>query len=153
MKNKTLLLFALFFSLLAGVIGSLFNASVTDWYLTLNKPSFNPPSWIFAPVWTALFILIGISLYLILTAKDKNKKPALIVFVIQWFLNIFWSYLFFGLHNPFYAFIEIILLLLSIIIMAIIFYRIDKRAAYLLIPYILWVSFAAFLNFTIWRLN
>lgn len=138
---------------LAAVIGSLFTAkSVTNWYPDLIKPSFNPPSWLFAPVWTILFILMGISLYLVWNSK-MNNKTAIIIFAIQLILNILWSILFFGLHFPLYAFIEIIVLWIFILLTIIKFYSISPTAAYLLIPYILWVSFAAILNFFLWRLN
>ena len=157
MKNKiTLLLFSLGVSLLTGVLGSFFTQnSVSSWFLNLNKPFFNPPSYLFAPVWTSLFILIGISLYLIITAKadKKIKQKAYILFAIQCLLNIGWSYCFFYLRNPLLGFIEIIILLASIILITFYFYRINKIAGYLFIPYILWVSFATILNFSIWFLN
>ena len=157
MKNKiTLLLFSLRVSLLTGVLGSFFTQnSVSSWFLNLNKPFFNPPSYLFAPMWTSLFILIGISLYLIITAKadKKIKQKAYILFAIQCLLNIGWSYCFFYLRNPLLGFIEIIILLASIILTTFYFYRINKIAGYLFIPYILWVSFATILNFSIWFLN
>ena len=157
MKNKiTLLLFSLGVSLLTGVLGSFFTQnSVSSWFLNLNKPFFNPPSYLFAPMWTSFFILIGISLYLIITAKadKKIKQKAYILFAIQCLLNIGWSYCFFYLRNPLLGFIEIIILLASIILTTFYFYRINKVAAYLLIPYILWVSFASVLNFSLWFLN
>lgn len=135
----------------AGIIGSIFTSrSVTEWYPTLVKPSINPPSWIFAPVWTILFLLMGISLYLV---WNKKNKIALIFFSIQLGLNILWSIIFFGLKSPLFAFIEIILLWVSILITIIKFYKISKNAAYLLIPYLLWVTFAAILNFLIFKLN
>lgn len=140
----------------AGAVGAIFTTpKISTWYAGLNKPSFNPPSWIFAPVWTALFFLMGMAFYFIWEASAKNKKAkgALVIFGIQLALNILWSYLFFGLQNPFYAFIEIIILWLAIVASIIAFNKIDKKAAYLLLPYILWVSFAVFLNFSLWRLN
>lgn len=136
---------------LIGIIGSFFTiSSVSTWYLTLNKPSFNPPGWIFGSVWTILYLLMGISLYLI---WNKKSKTAIIFFVIQLFLNLSWSILFFGLKSPLLAFIEIILLWLAILLTIIITYKISKPAAYLLIPYILWVSFAIILNLFIVILN
>ncbi len=140
---------------LAGFIGSIFTApAITSWYENLKKPAFRPPNWLFAPVWTTLFLLMGISLYLI-WSKGINKKTqiALIAFGVQLVLNILWSVFFFGLKNPLLAFLEIIILWLAIFINIIYFYRIEKIAAILLIPYILWVSFAAFLNFLIYKLN
>jgi len=140
----------------AGAIGSLFTSSaISTWYATLQKPSFNPPNWIFAPVWTILFLLMGVSLYLIWGKGLENKKVkiALLIFGVQLVLNIFWSFLFFGLQSPLYAFIEIIILWLAILLTIITFYKISKSAAYLLLPYIFWVSFASILNFSILILN
>jgi tryptophan-rich sensory protein len=137
---------------LASAIGGLFTArSVSTWYVTLIKPSFNPPSWVFGPVWTILYLMMGIALYLVWIKKKEVK--AFIAFGTQMFLNVLWSVLFFGLQKPLYAFVEIILLWIAILFTIIYFYRINKTSAYLLIPYISWVSFAAFLNFFIYILN
>lgn len=140
----------------AGIIGSVFTTSeINNWYRGIIKPSFNPPNWLFGPVWTLLFLLMGISLYLIWIAhgKEKIKEKAVAIFIAQLVLNIFWSVLFFGLHQPGLAFLEIIILALAILTNIYYFSKLDKYAAYLLVPYILWVSFAAILNFAIWRLN
>jgi len=157
MKNKiTIALFSIGVSLLAGFLGSFFTqSSVSSWYLNLHKPPFNPPSYLFAPVWTFLFILMGVSLYLIIRSKTgkKLKQKAYIFFAIQWLLNIGWSFCFFYLRSPLLGFIEIIILLISIIITIFYFYRINKLAGYLFIPYLYWVTFAAILNFSIWFLN
>lgn len=141
--------------LAAGWIGSIFTtSSVGSWYLSINKPLFNPPSWVFGPVWTILFILMGISLYLIVkNGITKKNKAAVFAFGFQIALNTLWSFLFFGMHSPGAAFIEIIILWLAILANIILFYKISRKAAYLLLPYILWVSFAAVLNFSIWMLN
>lgn len=142
--------------LLAGFIGSFFTASsISSWYSTLAKPFFNPPNYLFGPVWTLLYILMGISLYIIWTKKSnpKQKKFAIYLFAIQLILNTLWSILFFGLQNPLLAFIEIIFLWAAILLTIINFKKISKPAAYLLIPYILWVSFAAILNFSLYYLN
>ena len=139
-----------------GSIGALFTSpAISTWYTTIQKPSFNPPNWIFAPVWTLLFLMMGISLYFVWSKgwEDKKIKIAVFIFSAQIALNIFWSLLFFGLQSPFYAFIEIIILWLAILLTIISFYKISKIAAYLLLPYILWVSFAAVLNFSILILN
>jgi tryptophan-rich sensory protein len=155
-KNIFKLLFAIVFCQLAGILGSVFTfPSVKGWYATLQKPSFSPPNWVFAPVWVALFFLMGISLYLILKKdiRDREVKKGLLVFVIQLFLNIRWSFLFFYLHNPFSAFLDILLLWLAIVLTVIQFRKIDRGAAYLLLPYLTWVSFAALLNFSVWQLN
>jgi len=138
----------------AGLLGSIFNFySIPTWYAGLKKPSFNPPNWIFGPVWTILFLLMGISLYLIWTHGFGSSKIALWLFILQLVLNILWSALFFGLKNPGLAFAEIVLLWVSIAAMIFSFYSISEAAAWLMVPYILWVSFAAVLNFSIWMLN
>ena len=139
---------------LIGAIGAIWTSSDSSWYKGINKPSFNPPSWIFGPVWTLLFTLMGVSLYLVWTSSNSNiKLIALIFFVIQFFFNVAWSYFFFGLGNPLYSFIEILFLLVLIFLTAFYFFKVNKIAGYLLIPYFLWVSFAAFLNYSILRLN
>ena len=142
--------------LLAGIIGSVFTTpSIPTWYAALNKPSFNPPNWIFGPVWTTLFILMGIAVNLIWRegVERKEVRIALSLFGIQLALNVLWSFLFFGFHSPLYAFMEIIILWSTILLTIIYFWWISKTAGLLLLPYILWVSFAAFLNFFIWRIN
>ena len=152
MKKIWKLIISILLPFLASAIGGLFTASsVSTWYLDLNKPFFNPPSWIFGPVWTLLYLLIGISLYLVWI--KKYDKTSFVFFGIQLVLNALWSILFFGLKMPLYAFIEIVLLWAAILITIVYFYIINKTSAYLLIPYILWVSFAAILNFAIFILN
>ena len=141
---------------MAGIIGSIFTSpAIPTWYANLVKPSFNPPNYVFAPVWTTLFIMMGISLFLIWRrAGDVDSiRPALIFFGIQLLLNILWSVIFFGFHSPFAAFIEIIFLWCAIGFTIILFFTVSRAAGILLVPYILWVSFAAILNFMIWRLN
>lgn len=148
------LLFSLAICQLTGIIGSFFTiTSLSNWYLTLNKPSFNPPNWIFGPVWTILYLLMGISLYLIWKNYNKISRTAIILFSIQLTLNLLWTILFFGLKNVLFAFIEIIILWIFILLTIITFYKQSKTAAFLLIPYIVWVSFAAILNFSILYLN
>lgn len=134
----------------AGILGSFATAtSVKSWYLTeLNRPFWNPPSWLFGPVWTTLFLLMGISLYLVWRQKNNLKW-----FWFQLVLNIIWSYLFFGLRSPTLAFYEIIILWIAILITIVKFWKLNKTASILLWPYLAWVSFASFLNFTIMRLN
>jgi translocator protein len=129
--------------------------SITTWYPTLEKPVFNPPNWIFAPVWTLLYIMMGIAAGLVWTsnADDKIVRKALGFFAIQFGLNALWSYLFFGMHNPLLALIEIVLLWLMIWETYNQFKKIDKIAGYLFIPYLAWVSFATLLNASIWWLN
>jgi tryptophan-rich sensory protein len=134
---------------MAGIFGSIATTpSVKTWYLTLVKPSFNPPSWIFAPVWTILFFLMGVALYLVWT-----KKNNLFWFWVQLLLNIIWSFIFFGLHLPTIALYEIILLWFAILMTIMKFWSYNKNASLLLIPYLLWVTFASFLNFSITQLN
>jgi tryptophan-rich sensory protein len=137
---------------LAGLLGSLFTSSVIPtWYASLQKPFFSPPNWLFAPVWTTLFALMGLSLYFVL--QNKKIRNQLIAFSVQMVLNIIWSLLFFGLKSPFYALVEIIFLWFSILTTIVLFYRTSKKAAYLLVPYILWVSLASILNYYVWMLN
>ena len=152
MKKIWKLIISILIPFVASAIGGFFTStSVSTWYVDLIKPSFNPPSWVFGPVWTILYLLMGIALYLVWISKYEKK--AFIAFGVQMFLNALWSVLFFGLQNPLFAFIEIIFLWIAILITIVYFYRINKISAYLLIPYILWVSFAAVLNFFIFYLN
>lgn len=139
---------------LAGFIGGIFTQqSVTTWYLTLQKPSFNPPSWVFGPVWTLLYTLMGIAAFLVYKKGYKKAKTALSLFFMQLFFNALWSFLFFGLKNPLLAFVEIIILWSLILVTIYYFYKVEKKAAYLMLPYLLWVSFAAVLNFSLYILN
>ena len=149
--------------LMAGVIGSIFTSqSVTTWFQTIEKPSFSPPNWLFGPVWTTLYVLMGVSLFLIWKAissttfpKDRRIREiaAFIAFGIQLVLNVLWSFLFFGLRSPQLAFVEIIILLISIVVTIAIFSKISKLSAILMLPYAGWVTFASFLNLQIWLLN
>ena len=128
--------------------------AVKGWYTTINKSPLNPPSWVFAPVWTTLFIMMGVAVSIIwLSGKNETRSKALKVFFLQLFLNTLWSIIFFGLKNPPLAFIEIVVLWFAILYTIILFRKIDKKASYLLIPYILWVSFASVLNLSIAILN
>jgi tryptophan-rich sensory protein len=154
--NKYLkLILCILVQLSIGAVSGIATASgVNDWFLTIKKPVFNPPNYLFAPVWTMLYILMGISFYIILqTPNSKSKKYAIAIFVIQLFLNFCWSFLFFKYQLIGVAFIEIILIWLSIICMIYAFYKINRSAAYLQLPYLLWVSFASILNGAIWWLN
>jgi tryptophan-rich sensory protein len=141
---------------LAGAIGSVFTyASIPTWYASLNKPFFTPPNWLFGPAWTTFYILMGLSLYLVWKKgfKGKAKKQALYLFAAQLILNALWSFLFFGLQSPLYGFVGIVPLWLFILLTIWKFWKIDRNAALLLLPYIAWVSFAAALNFAVWMLN
>lgn len=131
-------------------------SAILDWYPTLSKPSFNPPNWVFAPVWTLLYIMMGVAAGLVWDRFSFDKgavKKALVFFIVQLVLNAIWSYLFFGLHNPMLAGLEIILLWLMIYETYFQFTKINKVAGYLLVPYLVWVAFAAVLNASIWWLN
>ncbi|MBU2109958.1 tryptophan-rich sensory protein [Patescibacteria group bacterium] len=155
-NNIFKLIIAIVVSELAGVVGSVFTVSaIPTWYAGLVKPTLNPPSWLFGPVWITLYFLMGIAAFLVWRKgfERRDVKMALGIFGVQLFLNAIWSIIFFGLHNPFWAFIEIIVLWLAIVWTIVVFYRISKPAAYLLLPYILWVSFAGYLNYSIWMIN
>jgi len=142
--------------LLAGGLGTIFTvSSISTWYATLVKPSFSPPNYLFGPVWTILYILIGISLYLIWKKGTKTQKvrEALMLFGLQLFLNAIWSPIFFGAKNLFLSLVVIIFMWLFILRTILSFRKIDKTASYLLYPYLAWVSFASLLNFSVWMLN
>uniref|UniRef100_Q3AU89 CrtK protein n=1 Tax=Chlorobium chlorochromatii (strain CaD3) TaxID=340177 RepID=Q3AU89_CHLCH len=137
--------------------GSLFTPQQnSEWYYQiLQKPAWNPPDWLFGPAWALFFLLMGFALYQVLE-KGANKpalRPALVAFGIQLVLNFCWSALFFGLHSPLFALVDIVLLWLAILFTIIKFKPISPLASNLLIPYILWVSFASVLTFTIWQMN
>lgn len=161
MKQKQLgdiarLLLSIFICESAGIIGSLFTMSaVRTWYLTLNKPFFNPPSWVFGPVWTLLYALMGVSAFLIWKAgwKKRAVREALSLFGVQLLINSSWSIVFFRMQSPLFGLFTIFALWLMIISCVLSFYRISKTASYLLIPYLFWVSFALCLNFAIVQLN
>ncbi|MBI2018800.1 tryptophan-rich sensory protein [Candidatus Daviesbacteria bacterium] len=148
-KNIPKLILSIGLCLGAGIMGSFFTVSaIPTWYQTLNKPIFSPPNWVFGPVWTILYILMGISLYLVWT---KKKVPT--VFWIQLILNAVWSVIFFGMRNPALALVDIIALWIAIVLTIKALYKINKLAGNLLIPYLLWVSFATVLNLAIIILN
>ena len=152
--NYSLLAFCLFIPLAAGVIGSFFTyPSIKSWYSTLQKPFFNPPDWIFGPVWTILYTLMGLALYLVITSQNKINKTALLFFSFQLILNSFWSILFFGFRSPLLAMLEIIVLWLMILLTVKSFIKIRTIAGYILFPYLAWVSFAALLNLSVVLLN
>jgi len=143
---------------IAAGLGSVFTTSqIATWYLSLHKPPFNPPNWIFGPVWTLLYTLMGISLYLVWTTTaqrtKKLKKTAIQYFILQLLFNSLWSIVFFGMHAPLAAFVVIVGLWFSILVTITKFWTINKLAGQLLIPYILWVTFASVLNFAVVLLN
>lgn len=150
------LIIAVLIPLLVGSAGGGFTASeISGWYAQLNKPSWNPPNWLFGPVWTILYILMGIALYLIWKAgvNTSLKQTAVILFAVQLILNFFWSIIFFNQHQIGWALVEIIVMWGFILLTIFSFSRINNTAAWLLVPYISWVSFATILNYTIWKLN
>lgn len=141
---------------LAGIVGSLFTTpAIPTWYQTLNKPPFTPPDWIFGPVWITLYLLMGISLFLVWRKKgqDPRVKRSMILFFAQLMLNAFWSIAFFGLRSPLFGLVIIILLWIAILLTIQKFFKISRSGAILLLPYLLWVSFAVLLNVSLWVLN
>ena len=150
------LIICLLIPVAVGFLGSMLTIeSVKTWYTTINKPSFNPPNWVFGPVWTTLFVLMGIASYLVWQKRKivSGYSWAVVVYFLQLVLNVMWSYLFFYHHQIGFAAVEITILLITIIANAFIFYRINKIAGLLFVPYILWVSFASYLTYSIFILN
>jgi benzodiazapine receptor len=141
---------------LAGFIGSIFTAeAIPTWYASLNKPSFTPPNWLFSPVWIALFIIMGISLFLVWRERHGSihARPALISFGVQLVLNVSWSAAFFGMKSPAAGLVVIIALWIAIFVTILRFRKVSEVAGLLLIPYIVWVTFAALLNLSLFYLN
>ena len=150
-----LLLICIAIPLVSGSLSGLAIADhISSWYSTLNKPSFNPPNYLFGPVWSVLYILMGIGLYLILqTPKSAMRTKSIVLFAVQLILNLSWSFIFFNAQSPFAALIIIGILWIAILMMMIYFHTLSPIASYLQIPYLLWVSFATVLNAAIWILN
>ena len=163
MKNFLKLVVAIAIPLLAGFVGSIFTTpQIGTWYATLIRPNLAPPNWVFGPVWTVLFVLMGVALFLVWKKRSDWLgdvkmlwwwKLALVLFFVQLVLNILWSLIFFAGQNPAGAFAELIVLWLAIVATIFVFAKVSRVAAWLLVPYILWVSFAGYLNFMIWQLN
>jgi len=156
MKQAFKLLICILIPLTAGFLAGFFTTSeIPGWYQSIQKPSWNPPNWVFAPVWTFLYVTMGISLFLVWKsgAPEKVKKRAYGIFAVQLVFNFFWSFIFFKQHQTGWALAEIILLWLMILLTILTFARVSKPAAWLLVPYISWVSFAVLLNYTIWKIN
>lgn len=156
LKDISKLVVSIVASLVAGVIGSIFTRiAISTWYTTLTKPPFTPPNWIFAPVWTILYIMMGVAAFLVWRKGLENRRvsTALILFLIQLVLNVFWSAAFFGLESPVYGLIVISVLWVAILITIVLFFRISKVSSILMWPYLVWVSFATVLNSSIWLLN
>jgi len=156
MKQIAKLICSVSVCLLTGFVGSFSTMdSVNTWYADLSKPSFNPPGWVFGVVWTILYVMMGVAAFLIWKKgiRSRQIRVALGLFVFQLVLNGLWTPIFFGLHMMGLALAEIILLWVAIAVTMVAFWRISKPATYLLVPYILWVSFAIVLNASLWHLN
>ena len=141
---------------MAGVIGAIFTTpAIPTWYAALKKPPFTPPGWIFSPVWITLYLLMGVSAFVVWSKGwgDSRVRIALSLFVVQLVLNALWSLMFFGLRSPSAGFINIVVLWIFILLTMLYFFKVSTTAGALLVPYVLWASFAAVLNFSIWRLN
>jgi tryptophan-rich sensory protein len=137
-----------------GAVGGFFtSSSVTGWYGSLKKPSFNPPSWVFGPAWTVLYILMGIAFFLIWKSNNTLKNKAISFYLLQLLFNFAWTFIFFYAQQPGWALVEILILWILIIATISCFFKISPLAGWLLIPYICWVTFATILNFAIWKLN
>jgi tryptophan-rich sensory protein len=153
MKSLLGLLGWLAVSLSAALIGSRYMPG--EWYASLVKPSWNPPNWIFAPVWSVLYVLMGVSAWLVWRRVGFTGAGGAVLglFLVQLVLNALWSHLFFGQHRPDLAFFEIAVLWVAILAVVVSFWRMDRVAGALMLPYLAWVGFAAVLNFVLWRLN
>lgn len=159
-RNWLVLIGFMALSLSAGALGSFYTMlAIPEWYASLARPEFAPPDWLFGPVWTTLYLLMGVAAYLVWSssaraaARPARRKAALELFLLQLILNAEWSIIFFGLRSPGWALVEIVLLWVAILATLLAFARISRPAAWLLAPYLAWVSFAAYLNYTIWILN
>jgi tryptophan-rich sensory protein len=154
--DKLKLALALMLCLLAGAIGAAFTTpALSGWYVSLNKPALTPPNWVFAPVWIALYLMMSLSLYLV-WQKGTDKwevREGMLLFGVQLILNSLWSIAFFGMHTPLYGLFVIVALLAAISLTIARFWSISRPAAWLLVPYLLWVGFASYLNYSVWQLN
>lgn len=139
----------------AGGLGAIATTpEIEGWYASIKKPAWNPPNDVFGPVWTTLFVMMAIAAWLVWKPIGfKAAATPLMLFAIQLALNVAWSWIFFGLHHPGWAFAEIVILWLAIVATTAAFFRHSKIAGWLMVPYLAWVSFASVLNFTIWRMN
>jgi translocator protein len=152
MRSVAVLVIFLVVAFAAAAIGAAFPPG--DWYAGLVKPSWNPPSWLFAPVWTALYVMMAVTAWLVWRQGSAPAvRAALFAWVVQLALNAAWSWLFFGLHRPGLAFAELVVLWLAILVTVVLAWRVAPTAGALLLPYLAWVTFAGMLNVTLWRLN
>lgn len=153
MNSYAVLVGSLVLALSAGGIGSIATVkSIPTWYVNVRKPSWNPPNRVFAPVWTLLYILMGTAAWFA-WRQVGFQTTWVSLYLTQFALNVAWSFIFFSMHRPGWAFAEIVLMWLSILLTMVEFWRIETTAGILFIPYLAWVTFASFLNWTIWRLN
>lgn len=154
-KELPILVFSILLPQLIGFIGAYFTLpSIASWYLYLNKPFISPPNWVFGPVWTILYFLMGVSFFLVLRKGiNKETKVAIEIYFLQLMLNLLWSLVFFGLHSIAGALVIIILLWISIILTIMKFMKISKVSGQLMFPYLAWVTFATVLNLMLWMLN
>jgi benzodiazapine receptor len=155
MKNTVPLVFFLTVCLGVSAVGGwITQTSVNDWYQTLAKPPMNPPDWVFAPMWITLYVMMAVAGWRVwLRSANNIRRMAMVAFAVQLMLNLIWSFIFFGAQSPGFAAIEIVLLWISILITLLMFWRIDGFAGWLMSPYIVWVSFAIYLNISIVLLN
>lgn len=147
------LIFYILITYLIGVLPSIFVFKSMSIYNTLNKPPLSPPSVVFPIAWSILYLLMGISIYIIMQSKNKLKENARLIYFIQLVINALWTPIFFGLKEYFFAFLWILMLIVLVITMILTFYKISKKAAYIQIPYLLWLLFASYLNFGVFVLN
>lgn len=148
------LILSLLLPQLVGAIGALFTVkAIPTWYVHLNKPSFSPPNWLFGPVWLILYLIMGVALYLNWIKKSKQAKYNVRLFFIHLFFNAIWSPIFFGAKNLLLAYVVIAIIWALIVVIIINFWKVNKTSSLLLIPYLLWVSFATVLNYFVWRMN
>jgi len=153
-KDILKLIVSLSLSFTAAIVGALAVTPNIAWQAALNKPFFAPPHWLFGPAWSILFLLMAIALFLVWRKwPAKEAKWAMALYIAQLVLNVLWNYLFFGMQRIDLGLVEIVVLLAMIVVTVNAFYKVDKRAAYLMVPYLLWVTFATILNAFIWLLN
>ncbi len=154
LKNIGIFIGCLILCQAAGAVGTIATIpNIPIWHAALQKPFFNPPNWIFGPVWGILYTLMAVSLYLVIKSSHPRRKLAIGIFMLQLVLNAAWSFLFFQYHLLLISLVEIILMLATIVAFSVVSYRINKTVSYCFIPYIVWVSFATLLNVGIWYLN
>jgi tryptophan-rich sensory protein len=139
--------------ILGSLIGYITIDAIQSWYPTIQKPSWNPPNWLFGPVWTVMYILMGIAFALLWNSSQNGRNSAILLFIVQFGLNMAWSYIFFNLHLLGWSFIESLIMLSAIGATIFLSYSVNATASHLLVPYFLWVSFASILNGTVWYLN